>query len=126
MWKTKKPGTNRCDFILTSGTVGAGLALSPLSYGTAIWTRDPENEVLDVCEELGIGFMPWSPLGMGYLTGRITPTFQFREGDIRKSANFPRFTDEAMYKNRPVLELLQKMGEKKCYCRTDRPCLAAR
>jgi aryl-alcohol dehydrogenase-like predicted oxidoreductase len=79
----------------------------------SFWTRDPEHEVLPVCEELGIGLVPWSPLGMGYLTGKITPTYKFREGDLRKTANFPRFTDEAMRKNHPIVEILQRMGERK-------------
>lgn len=43
----------------------------------SFWTRDPEHEVLPTCKELGIGFVPWSPLGMGYLTGKITPETQF-------------------------------------------------
>ncbi|MBD0255913.1 MAG: aldo/keto reductase, partial [Cytophagales bacterium] len=78
----------------------------------SFWTRDPEGEVIPVCEELGIGFVPWSPLGMGYLTGKITPPYQFAEGDIRKNLNFPRFTREALEKNRPLVELLQKVGNR--------------
>jgi aryl-alcohol dehydrogenase-like predicted oxidoreductase len=76
----------------------------------SFWTRDPEAEVLPVCEELGIGFVPWSPLGMGYLTGKVKPTYQFVEGDIRKSLDFPRFTTEALEKNYGIVELLQKVG----------------
>lgn len=79
----------------------------------SFWTRDPENEVLAVCEELGIGLVPWSPLGMGYLTGTIIPGYKFKEGDLRISAKFPRFTDEAMPKNRPVVEILHRMADKK-------------
>jgi len=78
----------------------------------SFWTRDPEAEVIPVCEELGIGFVPWSPLGMGYLTGKVTPAYQFAEGDIRKNLNFPRFTKEALEKNRPLVELLQKVGKR--------------
>src|SRR3954466_1483749 len=48
----------------------------------SLWTRDPEHEVLPTCEELGIGFVPWSPLGMGYLTGKVTPSTTFRAGDL--------------------------------------------
>lgn len=76
----------------------------------SFWTRDPEGEVIPVCEELGIGFVPWSPLGMGYLTGKVTPDYQFAEGDIRKNLNFPRFTKEALAKNRGLVELLQTVG----------------
>lgn len=78
----------------------------------SFWTRDPEAEVIPVCEELGIGFVPWSPLGMGYLTGAVTTDYQFAGGDIRKNLGFPRFTKEALAKNRPIVELLEKVGEK--------------
>lgn len=76
----------------------------------SFWTRDPEAEVIPVCEELGIGFVPWSPLGMGYLTGKVTPDHTFAAGDIRKNLNFPRFTPEALEKNRPIIALLEKVG----------------
>jgi aryl-alcohol dehydrogenase-like predicted oxidoreductase len=76
----------------------------------SVWTRDPEPEVLPTCEELGIGFVPWSPLGMGYLTGAITPSTTFAAGDLR--ARFPRFTPEARRANRPVVELLQRVGQR--------------
>lgn len=78
----------------------------------SFWTRDPEGEVIPVCEELGIGFVPWSPLGMGYLTGKITPDYEFAQGDIRKNLNFPRFTKDALAKNRPIVDLLQKVGNR--------------
>lgn len=79
----------------------------------AFWLRNAENEVIPVCEELGIGFVPWSPLGMGFLTGKVTPNFKFKEGDIRRSLGFPRFTDENIKKNQPVVEILKKMADKK-------------
>lgn len=78
----------------------------------SFWTRDPEAEVIPVCEELGIGFVPWSPLGMGYLTGKVTPDYQFAETDILKSLNFPRFTKEALEKNKGIVALLQKVGQR--------------
>ena len=78
----------------------------------SFWTRDPETEVIPVCEELGIGFVPWSPLGMGYLTGKVTPGYQFAAGDIRKNLNFPRFTKEALEKNHALVLLLQKIGDR--------------
>ncbi len=74
----------------------------------SVWTRDPEHEVLPTCEKLGIGFVPWSPLGMGYLPGTITPETAFGEGDLR--AIMPRFTPEARRANRPVVELLRRVG----------------
>jgi len=77
----------------------------------SVWTRDPEPEVLPTCEELKIGFVPWSPLGMGYLTGILTPTTKFGSGDLR--AMFPRFTPEALSANRPIIELLQRVGQRK-------------
>jgi aryl-alcohol dehydrogenase-like predicted oxidoreductase len=79
----------------------------------SFWSRDPEHEVLPVCEELGIGFVPWSPLGMGYLTGKVKPGHKFHKDDLRVSASFPRFTDEAMAKNQPVVDILQDMANKK-------------
>jgi aryl-alcohol dehydrogenase-like predicted oxidoreductase len=78
----------------------------------SIWTREPEAEVLPVCEELGIGFVPWGPLGTGFLTGTIDPNTKFDPNtDLR--ANFPRFTPEAMKANMPVVEMLRKMAQKK-------------
>jgi aryl-alcohol dehydrogenase-like predicted oxidoreductase len=77
----------------------------------SVWTRDPEHEVLPTCEELGIGFVPWSPLGMGYLTGKVTPNTQFAAGDLRSM--MPRFTPEALRANRPVVELLERVGARK-------------
>jgi len=86
--------------------------LAAIQNEYSFWTRDPEAEVIPVCEELGIGFVPWSPLGMGYLTGKVTPDYQFASGDIRMNSGFPRFTREALGKNRPVVELLEKTGKR--------------
>ena len=78
----------------------------------SIWTREPEAEVLPVCEELGIGFVPWGPLGTGFLTGTIDPDTKFDSStDLR--ANFPRFTTEAMKANMPVVEMLRSFAKKK-------------
>jgi aryl-alcohol dehydrogenase-like predicted oxidoreductase len=80
----------------------------------SFWTRDPENEVLSVCEELGIGFVPWSPLGMGYLTGGITSSTTFDPTeDLRESAHFPRFTKEAIAHNHSIVELLDRVAKRK-------------
>jgi aryl-alcohol dehydrogenase-like predicted oxidoreductase len=77
----------------------------------SIWTRDPELEVLPTCEELGIGFVPWSPLGVGYLTGTITPRTTLRADDLRST--FPRFTPEARRANWPIVELVQRVAARK-------------
>ncbi|MHB1161998.1 MAG: aldo/keto reductase [Chloroflexota bacterium] len=78
----------------------------------SVWTRDPEAEVLPTCEELGIGFVPWSPLGQGFLTGKIDPTTTFdSSSDLR--ATFPRFTPEARRANQPVVDLLRTIAKRK-------------
>jgi aryl-alcohol dehydrogenase-like predicted oxidoreductase len=77
----------------------------------SVWTRDPELEVLQACEELGIGFVPWSPLGMGYLTGDVTPMKRHGAEDLRST--LPRFTPEARRANWAVVELLQRVGTRK-------------
>lgn len=88
--------------------------LTAIQNEYSFWTRDPENEVLAVCEELGIGFVPWSPLGMRYLTGTIAPSTVFHPtDDLRASAGFPRFTKEAIEHNHPIIELLVKVGRRK-------------
>ena len=77
----------------------------------SLWTRDPEEEVLSTCEELGIGFVPWSPLGQGFLGGEIRPDMTFAsDTDLR--ATFPRFTPEAMKANQPVVDLLRRFAER--------------
>lgn len=79
----------------------------------SVWTRDPEHEVLPICEELGIGFVPWSPLGTGFLTGTITPSTVFDpKTDVRVTYRFPRFTPEALRANRPIVDLLQRVGQR--------------
>jgi len=77
----------------------------------SIWTRDPEAEVLPACEELGIGFVPWSPLGQGFLTGKIDTTTTFDSSDFR--ATFPRFTAEARQANLALVDLLKRIAERK-------------
>lgn len=77
----------------------------------SVWTRDPEHEVLPTCEELGIGFVPWSPLGMGYLTGKVTTQTRFDPAyDLR--ARFPRFMPEAIEANRDLVAMLQRVGQR--------------
>jgi aryl-alcohol dehydrogenase-like predicted oxidoreductase len=77
----------------------------------SIWTRDPEPEVLPLCEELGIGFVPWAPLGQGFLTGKIDPSTTFASSDSR--AWFPRFTPEAREANLSLVGLLKRIAERK-------------
>jgi aryl-alcohol dehydrogenase-like predicted oxidoreductase len=77
----------------------------------SIWTRDPEPEVLPTCEELGIGFVPWSPLGQGFLTGKIDASTKFESTDFR--AAFPRFTEEARKANQAVVDLLHQIARRK-------------
>ena len=77
----------------------------------SIWTRDPEPEVLPVCEQLGIGFVPWSPLGQGFLTGKIDASTKFDSTDMRVA--FPRFTEEARKANQAVVDLLNQIARRK-------------
>jgi aryl-alcohol dehydrogenase-like predicted oxidoreductase len=77
----------------------------------SIWWRTVEEAVLPTCEELGIGFVPYSPLGRGYLTGKIDENTTYDSTDIR-SRN-PRFTPEAIRANRVVVELLERIAAQK-------------
>lgn len=77
----------------------------------SLWWRNIEAEVLPTLEELGIGFVPYSPLGRGYLTGKVDETTTFDPSDIR-SRN-PRFTPEAIKANQVVVDLLAQIGEQK-------------
>ncbi|MBS0846999.1 aldo/keto reductase [Citrobacter sp. JGM124] len=78
----------------------------------SLWTREPETEVLPVCEALGIGFVPWGPLGTGFLTGTIDTSTKFDSStDLR--ANFPRFTPEAIKANMPLVSMLKDVATRK-------------
>ncbi len=77
----------------------------------SLWARDPEAEVLPTCEELGIGFVPWSPLGQGFLTGKVDAAQTFDARDIRSV--FPRFTEEARKANQPIVELVRDIAGRK-------------
>jgi aryl-alcohol dehydrogenase-like predicted oxidoreductase len=77
----------------------------------SLWTRDPEAEVLPTLEELGIGFVPYSPLGRGFLTGKINENTAFDSSDFRNT--LPRFTPEARKANQALVDLLGKIGERK-------------
>ena len=77
----------------------------------SLWWRTPEEDVLPACEELGIGFVPFSPLGRGYLTGKVDENTIFASVDIRSRS--PRYTPEARKANRVVIDLLARIGEQK-------------
>jgi len=78
----------------------------------SLWTRDVEqNEVLRTCEELGIGFVPFSPLGAGFLTGKINTNTTFDPTDFRNIS--PRFTPEARAANQAVVDLLRRIADQK-------------
>ncbi len=74
----------------------------------SLWYRRPEEDVLPTCEELGIGFVPFSPLGKGFLTGTVTTTSTFDSGDIR--SRIPRFEVENIEHNRTYLEILKQIS----------------
>ncbi|MHC2455487.1 aryl-alcohol dehydrogenase-like predicted oxidoreductase [Rhizobium leguminosarum] len=76
----------------------------------SLWTREPEAEIIPTLEELGIGLVPFSPLGKGFLTGKIDLNTTFDSSDIR--AGIPRFSEEARLANLKLVELTGKIGEK--------------
>jgi aryl-alcohol dehydrogenase-like predicted oxidoreductase len=76
----------------------------------SLWARDPEAEVLPVCGELSIGFVPWSPLGQGFLTGTVSAASTFEPTDVRSW--FPRFSPEARAANQPIVELLGEIAQR--------------
>jgi len=77
----------------------------------SLWWREPEAEVLPTCEELGIGFVPFSPLGKGFLTGKIDETTTFDSTDFRNVV--PRFTAENRKANQALVDLLARIAERK-------------
>jgi aryl-alcohol dehydrogenase-like predicted oxidoreductase len=99
----------------SAGTIRRAHAVQPVSAVQSeysLWWRRPEEEVLATCEELGIGFVPYSPLGKGFLTGTITAATSFDAGnDIRST--IPRFAQEALQHNAAVVELLASVAQRK-------------
>jgi aryl-alcohol dehydrogenase-like predicted oxidoreductase len=85
--------------------------VSALQSEYSLWTREPENDVLPVLEELGIGFVPFSPLGKGFLTGKVDETTTFDASDFRNS--IPRFAPEARKANQPIVAMLAAIAERK-------------
>ena len=77
----------------------------------SLWWRSPEEEILPLCEQLGIGFVPYSPLGKGFLTGKVDEKSNFDSSDIR--SRIPRFSPEAMKANWALVDLLTEIGKQK-------------
>ena len=96
------------------GTIRRAHAVQPLTAVQSeysLWTRHPEREVLPTIEELGIGFVPFSPLGKGFLTGAIDESTTLDASDFRNS--LPRFTPEARQANQALVDLLREIGDRK-------------
>ena len=98
-----------------AGTIRRAHAVQPLTAVQneySLWWRRPEEEVLAACEELGIGFVPYSPLGKGFLTGTLTASTNFdASNDIRST--IPRFSPEALQHNQAVVDLLASIAQRK-------------
>ena len=97
-----------------AGTIRRAHAVQPVTAVQSeysLWTRTPEDEVLPTLEELGIGFVPFSPLGKGFLTGKIDESTTFDSSDIRTT--IPRFTSEARRANQTLVELLGEIAARK-------------
>ena len=97
-----------------AATIRRAHAIQPvtaLQSEYSLWTRDPEREVLPTLEALGIGFVPFSPLGRGFLTGKIDENTAFDRNDFRNS--LPRFTPEARKANQALIEVLRALGLRK-------------
>jgi len=93
------------------GTIRRAHAVHPvaaLQSEYSLWWREPEGEIMPALEELGIGFVPFSPLGKGFLTGTVRADQQFADGDVRNVV--PRFTAEAMTANQAVVDLLTRVA----------------
>ena len=85
--------------------------VSALQSEYSLWTREPEQEILPLLEELGIGFVPFSPLGKGFLTGKVDETTTFDASDFRNK--IPRFAPEARKANQPIVAMLAALAERK-------------
>jgi aryl-alcohol dehydrogenase-like predicted oxidoreductase len=97
-----------------AGTIRRAHAVQPVAAVQSeysLWTRGPEAAVLPTLEELGIGFVPYSPLGKGFLTGKIDANTGFASSDFRNI--LPRFTPEARQANQTLVDLLTAIGKRK-------------
>ncbi|MEP0914723.1 aldo/keto reductase [Leptolyngbya sp. GB1-A1] len=86
-------------------------SVTTLQSEYSLWWRQPEAEVIPTLEELGIGFVPYSPLGRGFLTGKIDTSTTFDSSDFR--SGLPRFTPEALKANQALIDLLDSIAEQK-------------
>ncbi|MQA21148.1 aldo/keto reductase [Rugamonas rivuli] len=96
---------------VSAATIRRAHAVHPIAAVQSeysLWSRDPESNVLPVCRELGIGFVPYSPLGRGFLTGAMTSTEGLAQDDFRRT--LPRFQDEAMRSNLTLIGQLQQLA----------------
>ncbi|MCA0352982.1 MAG: aldo/keto reductase [Chloroflexi bacterium] len=97
-----------------SQTIRRAHAVQPvaaLQSEYSLWTREPETEIMPTLAELGIGFVPFSPLGKGFLTGKIDQSTVFAQGDIRN--RIPRFSPEALQANQALIDLLEAIAAQK-------------
>ncbi len=86
--------------------------ITALQTEYSLWTRDVEAEILPTCRELGIAFVPYSPLGRGFLTGKIKSTADLTESDFRRKTH-PRFQPENLAKNLQIIEKVEKLASEK-------------
>jgi aryl-alcohol dehydrogenase-like predicted oxidoreductase len=103
-WGMSEPGVD------TLRRAHAVQPLTAIQNEYSLWTRNPEREMLPVCEELGIGFVPYSPLGRGFLTGKIDENTTFTEKDFRQ--NLPRFSEENRKENQKLIDLINDVARK--------------
>lgn len=97
----------------SAATIRRAHAVQPvaaLQSEYSLWTREPEVEVIPTLEELGIGLVPFSPLGKGFLTGKIDVNTKFDSTDFR--GQIPRFSEEARERNRALVDLIRKIGDR--------------
>ena len=98
----------------SASTIRRAHAVQPvtaLQSEYSLWTRDPEGEILSTLVELGVGLVPFSPLGKGFLTGTVDATTRFADGDIRTS--IPRFTEANRERNRAIVDHVTALAEAK-------------
>jgi len=96
-----------------AGSIRKAHAVQPvtaLQSEYSLWTREPEAEILPVLEELGIGLVPFSPLGKGFLTGKIDAGTQFAANDLR--SRIPRFKEDARDANQALIDLIRRIGDR--------------
>ena len=87
------------------------IPITALQTEYSLWTRDPEDEALPACRELGIGFVAYSPLGRGFLSGRFKSSDEIEENDFRR--HNPRFQGEAFDRNLALLEKVREIASEK-------------